>query len=157
MDGLPAFYGNPVSAYADRHLDLIGIGGMLAISARTNLNTLAAMRYKREFGVNNIFSVQTEKGEHSEHHKQTAAERFKGNIIFKNGVTFAKLNQYIRNNDKLTNTTLTEEYDFEKFRDDNPTNILLFTFDAKNHIHFFSANQELKPSKEWVIVSISTE
>ena len=157
MDGLPTFYGNPVSSYADRHLDLIGLGGMIAISARTNLNTLASMRYKREFGAQNIFSVQTERGEQDDDHKQTAAGRFKGHMVFKDGMTFAKLNQLIRQNDKLTSTTLSEEYDFEKFRDDQPKNVLLFAFDPKNRVHFFSAHQEIKPIKEWTVISITAE
>ncbi|MEZ5572536.1 MAG: sodium:proton antiporter [Halioglobus sp.] len=39
MDGLETYYGEPVSAHADRHLELEGIGRLFAMSRRPALNT----------------------------------------------------------------------------------------------------------------------
>ncbi|MDZ7827484.1 MAG: sodium:proton antiporter [Gammaproteobacteria bacterium] len=41
MEGLRAFYGSPVSEHADRHLDLIGMGRLLALSPSAQLNALS--------------------------------------------------------------------------------------------------------------------
>ncbi|HAV67306.1 MAG TPA: sodium:proton antiporter, partial [Alcanivorax sp.] len=44
MEGLPTFYGNPVSSHADQYLDLVGYGKLLGLSPRRELNTMATMR-----------------------------------------------------------------------------------------------------------------
>ena len=54
MQGLRSFFGNPVSEHADRNLDLVGIGRLLALSTRRELNSLACVRYRPEFGANRV-------------------------------------------------------------------------------------------------------
>ncbi|MDX1654877.1 MAG: sodium:proton antiporter, partial [Candidatus Competibacteraceae bacterium] len=56
MDGLKTYFGNPVSAHADRHLDLVGLGRLFAMSRHPALNALACIRYQREFGTKNVFT-----------------------------------------------------------------------------------------------------
>jgi hypothetical protein len=58
MAGLRTYFGDPVSEHADRHLDLIGIGRLLAMSTRRELNTLACVRYRPEFGKNRVFFLR---------------------------------------------------------------------------------------------------
>ena len=41
MEGLETYFGNPISEHADRNLNLIGLGKLLAMSGRLNLDTLA--------------------------------------------------------------------------------------------------------------------
>ena len=55
MDGLNTYYGNPTSEHADRNLNLTGIGKMLAMTGNVNQNALASLRFKSEFGVQNIY------------------------------------------------------------------------------------------------------
>jgi NhaP-type Na+/H+ or K+/H+ antiporter len=45
QEGLSVYYGNPVSAHADRHVDLAGVGRLLGLSPQGELNSLAIMRY----------------------------------------------------------------------------------------------------------------
>ncbi len=59
MAGLRTFYGNPVSAYADRRLDLIGIGRLLGLSPYLDQNALAALRYRTEFGAGEVYSIRS--------------------------------------------------------------------------------------------------
>ncbi len=59
MDGLATYLGHPVSEQADRSLDLIGIGHLLAMSHRPLLNALACQRYSSEFGGNQVYSLLT--------------------------------------------------------------------------------------------------
>jgi Trk K+ transport system NAD-binding subunit len=56
-EGLASYYGNPVSEHADRHLELIGFGGLLGLSPRAELNSLSVMRYLREFGKGNVYAL----------------------------------------------------------------------------------------------------
>ena len=59
MEGLNTYFGNPISEHADRNLDLVGIGKMLALSGRGNLDTLAALRFRSEFGSKGVFELKT--------------------------------------------------------------------------------------------------
>ena len=43
MQGMDCYYGNPISEHADRNLELIGIGYLLALSSADDLNTLACL------------------------------------------------------------------------------------------------------------------
>ena len=61
LDGHTTYYGNVVSEHADRHLDLIGIGRLLALSPQSEVNTLAALRYRAEFGTKNIYTQLTQR------------------------------------------------------------------------------------------------
>jgi len=76
MEGLPAYWGNPVSEHAERHLSLIGIGRLLALTSNREINALSAKHYRLEFGANNIYTIRTLRPEN-----RTAESK----IIFKHG------------------------------------------------------------------------
>ncbi|MEW6646863.1 MAG: hypothetical protein AB1450_06665 [Pseudomonadota bacterium] len=59
MDGLATYLGHPISEQADRSLDLIGIGHLLAMSHRPALNAQACQRYASEFGAGRVYSLLT--------------------------------------------------------------------------------------------------
>lgn len=50
MAGLRTYFGNPISDHAERHLDLIGIGHLFAMSTDKEMNTLSELHYRHEFG-----------------------------------------------------------------------------------------------------------
>ena len=81
MDGLNTYYGNPTSEHADRNLNLTGIGKMLAMTGNANQNTLASLRFKSEFGVQNIFELKTNK-EQIISEKHTHSTRNRGYQLF---------------------------------------------------------------------------
>jgi len=53
MAGMKCYYGNSVSKYADRQLDLVGIGRLLGFDPMPEVNSLAFVRYHREFATSN--------------------------------------------------------------------------------------------------------
>src|SRR5699024_9302204 len=58
MAGLPTFYGNPTSQHAALHLDLTGIGRLLAMSTRRELNSLTCMQYRQVFGRERVYRLR---------------------------------------------------------------------------------------------------
>lgn len=155
MAQLPVFYGSAISEYADRHLDLMGLSGMLALTKRTDYNALSALRFKRIFGQENIFSVQTMLNENEKHDKHSAAQRYKGQLLFAEGVTFSKLQAFMDAGAEIKATRLSESYCYQDFETKNPEAVLLFGLDAKNRLHFFTKTNLLKPQKGWVLVSLN--
>ncbi|MDT8335937.1 MAG: sodium:proton antiporter, partial [Desulfurivibrionaceae bacterium] len=88
--GFDTYFGEPVSEHADRHLDLVGIGKMLALSPRGTLNVLACTHYRMEFGYSSVFSLQTcSDGDVAPDRKM--ASRHGGLTLFGREITYSRL------------------------------------------------------------------
>ena len=157
MEGLPTYYGNPISSHADRHLDLVGIGRMLALSPVTEINVLSTMRYKSEFGPKSIYTLQTVQ-ETATPEKLQAARTHRGYTLFGEDVTFKKLSSLFKQGAKIHSTTLTDTYSFAEYKEQHSSKAIpLFCLDLKNRIHIFVANGKLSPATGWTILSLFPE
>lgn len=90
MEGLPTCFGNAMSEHAERHLDLIGIGRLLALSEHENLNVAAIMHYRMEFGQNNVFLLQS-RSDQGLSPKLKVVSRRRGYTLFGSRVTYESL------------------------------------------------------------------
>jgi len=155
MAGLRTFYGNAVSEYADRHLDLVGIGSLLALSPQDDVNALASLRYRPEFGANAVYSLvpSTGKGEGGKH--VTAVRRF-GRLLFAEGVTFAKLGSLISQGAEIRSTTLSEDFDYATFLEEHGGKVIqLFAITPKGDVRPFTTTTELKPGAGWKVIALT--
>lgn len=153
MEGLETYYGNVVSQHADRHLDLVGIGHLLALSEHQEINHLACQRYRAEFGRRAIYMVQ------AGHQGDGASSRFvitaEGRLLFGAQTDFRMLLQWVRDGAKLHKTVLTEQYDFETFLMSHQERAVpLFAMTPKGHIRFFGVDERIVPHKDWTLVSL---
>ena len=89
MAGLPVFYGSPVSGYAGSHLDLIGLGHLLALSYRPGLDELACIRHRYEFGRDAVFAVPHQAERTQEKHR--ISDQSAGRIMFSGHLSMDRL------------------------------------------------------------------
>jgi NhaP-type Na+/H+ or K+/H+ antiporter len=155
MEGLPIYWGNPVSEHAERHLSLIGIGRLLALSANMELNALAALHYRMEFGANHIFSIRAHQSE-----KQAAETKsaFKhgGKLLFQDTATHDTLTQMLSSGAKIKTTALTEKFSYEKYlQHGQEKRIPLFAIDSGQRIHPLTSKLEFSPKTGWKIIGLS--
>jgi len=155
MEGLDTYYGNAVSEHADRHLDLIGLGKVLTLTPQKELNALAALRYRTEFGSHNIFSLSTEKeAEGSEQASRTSISH-DSHILFGNDISYSKLASLVAQQASIKSTTLSESFSFEDYQlEYGKRSIPLFAFNAKKELQFFTEGHTLSPDQEWTIVAL---
>ncbi|MFT5133718.1 MAG: hypothetical protein ACI9SC_002191 [Gammaproteobacteria bacterium] len=154
MENLDTYYGNPISEHADRHLDLVGIGRMLAMSGRGNLDILASLRFRSEFGNNNVFELATSR-DRVINDKHKISTRHRGRQLFGADITHGMLATWIRNGAEVRNTQLSEEFDFDTYLNRYGDQCIpLFTIDPKKRLHPFTVENELKPEPTWTIVSL---
>jgi len=154
MEGLATYYGNVVSEHADRHLDLVGIGRLFAMSRRPALNALACTRYKNEFGANNVYSLQTaeEKGAPE---KQVIATHFAGARLFGENVTHTMLASLIGQGAEIRGTQLTETFDYASYCEKYGKGLIpLFALDGRGELRVFYVGGELEPAPGWTVVSL---
>ncbi len=152
MEGLTTFYGNAVSEYADRRLDLVGLGRLLALSPQRELNALAAHRYHREFGDNNTYTLltTTDKDDGKRHSAPPA-----GYIAFGKDVSFAKLSSLLSQQAEIRETKLTESFDFDAYYKKYYKRVIpLFAIDGKGRLRVFDAEHDLKAGPGWIILSL---
>lgn len=116
MAGLETFYGNPVSEAADQQLDLTGIGRLLALSAAPEVNHLAALRYRHEFGAERVFVLKTAP-EAAGSARERRSELAVGRVLFGADITLESLQAQMLGGAELFSTRLTETFTWEKYQE----------------------------------------
>ena len=153
--GLDTYYGNPISEYANRHLDLVGIGRMLALSAHENINASSLMHYRLELGPNSIFSIQS-KAESNSTDTPTAATILRGKTLFGQDITYDKLANMISQGAEIRTTLLTDTFSYQDFIKTHQGNaILLFAMDGKKQLHIVVEEWPLVPQLGWLLIYLA--
>jgi NhaP-type Na+/H+ or K+/H+ antiporter len=152
MKGLPVFYGSPVSSYADRHLELLGLGNLLALSHRPGLNELACVRFRYDFGRNAVYTVR--QASEREHEKYQISGESGGRVLFAGKYSINDLLSKIARGAEIKNTELTKEFDISAHRERYPDGIILFVTDARQRLHFPVADSELPESPGTIVTTL---
>jgi NhaP-type Na+/H+ or K+/H+ antiporter len=154
MDGLPTYFGNAISEHADRHLDMVGLGRLLALSSRESLNVNAIMHYRIDLGQENIYSLQT-RADNEKSEKMQVNAKNRGQRLFGANVTFHKLREMLEQGGEVHTTKMTETFTFDKFIEQQfEGTIPLFAIDRKDNIRIFTAGNNLSPLPGWQIISM---
>jgi len=152
MENLPAFFGKVVSEYADRRLDLVGIGQLLALSSVQEENALAAMRYRTEFGVANIYSLQV--SSEKEGDTRTGKPPY-GHIAFGEEVSFTQLSKMLGKGAEIHSTGLSDEFGFDEYyKKYFGRAVPLFAINPRGKLFVYTADSDLKLVSGWTIISL---
>ncbi len=154
MDGLPTYLGNPMSEHADRHLDLVGIGRMLALSPHDSVNLAAALHYRQELGKNNVYVAQSKPSEDILKTQQIAPQR-RGKTLFGDQVTYASLASALAKGGTIKTTKLSEEFDFTELLETHGKQTLpMFAIDPQERIHVFCAEETVDLNAGWSVICL---
>lgn len=155
MAHLETYYGEPVSEHADRNLDLVGIGMLLALSPRGALNTLSCMHYRMEFGATAVFAIQTAADlEMIEQRK--AVSRLHWRVMFGPEVTFTSITKLLTQDGwEMRNTTLSETFNFAAYqRQYGAGAIPFFAITPRGKLEVFTVENQLRPLPGSTIISL---
>lgn len=157
MEGLNCYYGNAVSQHADRHLDLIGLGNLLALTPQRELNVLAGLRYRNEFGHPHLFTISTEKDAGNDDGNRRRTKQH-ARVLFGDKISFATLASKLAQGATIKQTKLSDSFDYEVYQAQYGKNTTpLFAIDSKQRLKFFTAEQALEPTKDWTIFALVRE
>lgn len=157
MEGLDTYYGNVVSEHADQHLELIGIGHMLALSEYPEINLLACQRYSTEFGRSAVYTIQTENRPLTGARSNFALSP-KGRLLFGADVNIHNLQKILDNGGKIHKTILTELHNFHNFLQNHPQETIpLFAIKPNGSIEFFAVDNAVSPKPDWMVVSLVSQ
>lgn len=154
MAGLNTFFGNPTSEFASQRMELAGIGNLLALSPLRELNVIACMHFKAEFGEGHVFSVRTS-GDSNQPDKHQVAAQHKGRPLFGADLTYAKLASLIGTGAEIRATRLTEEYTLVDYRTGTGSRAIpLFAINERGKLKPYTGDSEFKPGPGWTLLSL---
>jgi len=153
MEELPTHYGNALSEHALEHLELIGIGRMLAVTPNPEVNSLAAQHFSEMFGRSEVYRLAAETGFGQKGGRFEAA--LKGRVLFSENGSHSELSCRVSAGATVKKTLLTEQFDFAKFRERYGEDSLpLLVIGPKGEVKVFTANQPPQPASGWTLVSL---
>lgn len=134
MAGLPVFFGSAVSAYAERHMNLLGLGKLLALSDQPGLNELACVKFRYEFGMDSVFTVRhhTE----SSHEKHQVSGHSAGRLLFAGKRTLEDMMEIFQGDVQTGTTEITSSFSYKDYREKHPNRTILFITSTDGHIRF---------------------
>lgn len=156
MAGLPTYYGNPVSAHAERYLDLSGIGHLFAMERREAMNAVPCLHFAGEFGRANVFALAPT-ADLKEHAKHRFISDHRGQHLFGKKVSHAKLSSLLSQGAKVTTTRISEDFSYTDLLNEHSALIPLVSWNEDKNLRVHIADKEFSPAAgETVLSLIST-
>lgn len=151
-EGLSTYFGNPVSAHADRHIQLVGVRGVLALFPHEAVNVAAAIHYRLELGADEIYILPSM----SENNRSTADRmsiQNHGKILFGKTASYPALATDLARGGQIITTKLTEKFTLAQFTQKHgPKALLLFAVDKTNRLHVYAHDSRIVPEPGWSLV-----
>jgi len=154
MDGLGTFFGNPASPHGERHLDLTGIGRLLALSTHRERNSLACVHYRQEFGREKVYRLRNLTPQ-----ENTDRAALSGNLLapplFDEEMTHGRFAEMLQQGWRIKLTRLSATFDWPHFIEQYGSNIvLMFGVEEKGTLRVASAKRELEPKPGWTVIAL---
>lgn len=154
MDGLPTYFGNPTSQHADAHLDLVGLGHLLALSPSSEMSALACMRFRHDFAEPRRFTLPSG-ADSRRSDKHRSSEQVRGRELGLPALTYPQFASRLGRGAEIRITTLTEAFDwpaYQAFHGNRAT--LLLARDTRGWVHIAGPSQALEPQPGWSLVAL---
>lgn len=156
-EGLDTYYGNPVSEHADRHLELVGQGGLLALSPSAEQNNLAILRYRREFGAAHVFGLAAAP-EGAVPENLRSAALLPGDALFGAAASFGRLNQALGAGARIDVLALTEKEGLADLKTRLGEDLLaLFAIDPRGRLHVYTEANRPQPGPGWKLLVLRSD
>jgi len=154
MEGLSTFFGNPTSPYADRNLDLTGLGRLLAVSTHRERNSLTCVHYRQEFGRHKVYRLRNLTPQ-----ENTERAALSGSVLapplFDEEMTHGRFAHMLEQGWNIKSTRLSTTFDWSQFIQQHGTaTVLLFGVEEKSVLRIASSKRELQPKPGWTVVAL---
>ncbi|MFZ3152714.1 cation:proton antiporter [Pseudomonas sp.] len=154
MEKLPTYFGNPTSQDAEIHLDLIGLGHLLALSPSSELNALACMHFRHDFPARRRFTLPSG-AESRRSDKHRSSEDVRGRPIGNRPLSFPHFASRLSKGAEIRTTSLTTTFDWQAYQQlHGETALILLARDPRGWIHVATQPLDIQPGPEWTLVAL---
>jgi NhaP-type Na+/H+ or K+/H+ antiporter len=156
MAGLPTYFGNPTSDHADRQMNLTGIGKLLALSRRPDLNDLLCTHFAAEFGRDAVYTMpQTLDDADQRAEKYAVAAARRGRRAFAADLSLAKFSSLLSQGHEIRVTRLSNEFDFADYREQHGGRAIpLLAWNDKGRVRVIGPDSDWVPGADWSVASL---
>jgi hypothetical protein len=146
-----------VSEHAEIHLDLSGIGGLLALSRQRHLNMICAIHFRADFGSERVFSlIAPEEKKQPDKHRMSGS--YMGSQLFGEEITYADLVNRVSRGALIKSTRLSKEFDWELYQDQyGESRLPLLMINPKGMVKPFTTENPPEPAAGAIILSLAPE
>ncbi len=152
MDGLPCYYGNPQSEHAERFLPLTNVRSVMALSPNRHYNALGIQYFAHLLSEDRVFSLKSSEN-HAKANKDSATF-LRRQVLFGENVSYAKLSTLMAQGGKVSATTLSSEFPWEKYLEMNKDALPLFIQPENGHVRPFEADMAEPPQEGETIIAL---
>lgn len=155
LEGLDARYGDALSETLVEQLDLSDKGKLLAMTANDQVNTLAALHFAHVFGRADVYQIAPDGTEAGTTSLGSLPKHLRGRTLFGKDRGHAELSARLREGGVIKVTKLTDEYDYDSYREQHGDNaILLFVITEDNKLLVNTQDKPLEPQPGQRIVGL---
>lgn len=153
-DGLETYWGQLVSAHADREMEFVGFHFLLILTPREELNALVFSKSRLDFEPGNVAAVQTAtERDASERHGVHSVESA---YLFGRNTTYSMLSRALERGAQIQVTPITDEFTFEDYQQMTDMHAtLLFAIAADGHLHLYTDEATPTVAAGWKIISLA--
>lgn len=157
LAGIPVFYGEILSEFAEESVELAHIRTVLAATSNDAYNALVCTALAPEIGQQNVLQLALGGADPDEDPKALARPR-RGSIAFDTDAYFELLWRHFVRGWKFSKTRLTDAYGYEQFLEDLPEEALqIMLLKSKDEVRFIAADTEPDAEPGMTIVYFSPE
>ena len=153
LAGLPAGHGSIISQDITEHVDLGGMGRLLALTSNDEINSLAALNFTDLFGRSEVYQLPVENNGNGV--KQTVSHHLRGRLLFGPGLTYRNLARRFAAGNTIKKNALTEKFTFENFQARYGQDAIpLFVISGDERVTVATVDAPLTPKPGDVLISI---
>ncbi|MGJ8681592.1 cation:proton antiporter [Paraglaciecola sp.] len=154
MEGIPTYFGNPISDHASRTLDLSQFGSVLVLSPYKQLNPLVTYHFEHQMGKGAVYGLNNRHNPTLSSHQvsESYAEKLG---LFSEDVNYGKLASFMAKGAIIKTTRISEEFTFENYEQEYDGKLLtLCAIDSKGKVHMYTHSNSIKAKADWRIISL---
>ncbi len=155
LEGLKCYMGNPASVHAEQNLELAGMGQMVAMSRRPEINALASHKFSKELGEENVYTLAEEAmfGDISDSEKILSSSN--AHVLFNGELTLNRLLSYQLKGGVVKATLITQEFTLDHYHEHYNDNVIpLLVVDKDKKITWKLSKEKNDEELDYTIISI---
>lgn len=154
MDGVPTYFGNPMSEHADRNLDVTAFGQVLVMSPYRQLNPLVTYHFEHAMGKGSVLGLSN--GESQQRPSHQVSESYSKKLgLFADDITYGKLTSFTAKGALIKTTKLSDSFSYQDYEVEYEDRCLpLCAIDDDGSLRLFTTSNGMKPKAGWQIISL---
>jgi len=151
LAGVPVFYGDILSEFAEESVELAHVRTVLAATSNDAYNALVCTQIAPEVGQRHVFQLPM--GAETEDDPKAIARPRRGNVAFGKDAVFERLWRLYVRGWAFYKTKLSENYSYSDFLSERPEDAMqVILLDSDGDVDLFSVQHELEPKPGDTIV-----